>query len=66
MEESGQGFSPFHSLIWGLGLHWLFSLGVWNLYLCTTGIDVGLTVWQKCGLCEVGVKMGTNQSHSTK
>ncbi|KAM1717256.1 hypothetical protein COP2_025392 [Malus domestica] len=66
MGESGQGCYPLHSLMWGLGIHCLVSLGVGKLFLCTAGIDVGLIGWQKCGLCEVGVKMGTNQSHNFK
>ncbi|KAM1989816.1 hypothetical protein ACFX15_031134 [Malus domestica] len=64
MEESGQGFYPFYSLSWGLGLYWVFNLGVEILYLGTIGFDVGLTVWHKFGLCEDGVKVGSDKSQS--
>ncbi|KAM2040585.1 hypothetical protein ACFX16_034502 [Malus domestica] len=64
MEESGQGFYPFYSLSWGLGLYWVVNLGVEILYLGTIGFDVGLTVWHKFGLCEDGVKVGSDKSQS--
>ncbi|KAM1324467.1 hypothetical protein ACFX2H_045312 [Malus domestica] len=64
MEESGQGFYPFYYLSWGLGLYWVFNLGVEILYLGTIGFDVGLTVWHKFGLCEDGVKVGSDKSQS--
>ncbi|KAM1069389.1 hypothetical protein ACFX13_001341 [Malus domestica] len=64
MGEGGQGFYPFYSLSWGLGFYWAINLGVEIVYRDTIGYDVGLTIGHKFGLCEVGVKVGSNKSQS--